>query len=114
MRTSWTSLADQGAVNGGWLEAGPTANRLSEVMFQTGVVTTLHQGQGFDLGQLMNVGGSFEQDLVFEFLMPGETTLFQGVVVYGELPTLPEGLLGDYNGDGKVDLADYTVWRNAL
>ena len=26
----------------------------------------------------------------------------------------PEGLAGDYNGDGTVDAADYTVWRNNL
>jgi hypothetical protein len=26
-------------------------------------------------------------------------------------PTLSEGLDGDYNGDGKVDAADYVVWR---
>jgi hypothetical protein len=26
----------------------------------------------------------------------------------------PEGLAGDYNGDGFVDAADYTVWRNNL
>ena len=25
-----------------------------------------------------------------------------------------EGLFGDYNDDGQVDLADYTVWRNNL
>jgi hypothetical protein len=28
--------------------------------------------------------------------------------------TLSEGLPGDYNGDGFVDAADYTVWRNNL
>ncbi|MCO6044430.1 hypothetical protein NG895_10985 [Aeoliella sp. ICT_H6.2] len=27
---------------------------------------------------------------------------------------LPTGLAGDYNNDGIVDLADYTVWRNNL
>jgi hypothetical protein len=26
----------------------------------------------------------------------------------------PEGLAGDYNGDGHVNLADYTVWRDHL
>jgi hypothetical protein len=28
--------------------------------------------------------------------------------------TPPDGLPGDYNGDGFVDAADYTVWRNHL
>ncbi|QDU57029.1 hypothetical protein Pan181_32430 [Aeoliella mucimassa] len=27
---------------------------------------------------------------------------------------LPEGLAGDFNGDGTVNLADYTVWRDNL
>jgi hypothetical protein len=29
------------------------------------------------------------------------------------IPPLP-GLLGDYNGNGRVDAADYTVWRNTF
>lgn len=29
-------------------------------------------------------------------------------------PTTPPGLAGDYNGDGRVDLADYSVWRDTL
>lgn len=31
-----------------------------------------------------------------------------------ELFTEPVGLPGDFNGDGKVDAADYTVWRDNL
>ena len=31
-----------------------------------------------------------------------------------ELPPFPPALLGDYNRDGIVDAADYTLWRNAL
>src|SRR5262249_39656686 len=27
---------------------------------------------------------------------------------------LPPTLVGDYNGDGKVDAADYTVWRDTF
>ena len=38
-------------------------------------------------------------------------TLSNLTVIQGDLP---EGLSGDFNGDGKVDLADYTVWRNNL
>ena len=29
-------------------------------------------------------------------------------------PGAAAGLPGDYNNDGKVDAADYTVWRNHL
>jgi predicted outer membrane repeat protein len=31
-----------------------------------------------------------------------------------ELPPLPPALLGDYNRDGSVDAADYTLWRDTL
>lgn len=30
------------------------------------------------------------------------------------LPPLEEVITGDYNGDGVVDIADYTVWRDSL
>jgi hypothetical protein len=39
-------------------------------------------------------------------------------VIYGAnsvmLSVIGLGLTGDYNGDGMVNAADYTVWRNAL
>lgn len=28
--------------------------------------------------------------------------------------TVPDGIPGDYNGDNKVDAADYTIWRDTL
>lgn len=34
--------------------------------------------------------------------------------IAAELFTEPAGLPGDYNADGKVDAADYTVWRDNL
>ncbi|MEO1497532.1 MAG: LamG-like jellyroll fold domain-containing protein [Planctomycetota bacterium] len=37
-----------------------------------------------------------------------------GVFRNAMLGLLEPGIPGDYNGDGGVDLADYTVWRNAL
>jgi len=41
------------------------------------------------------------------------------VITLGELPILPWSslapeLTGDYNLDGTVDTADYTVWRNSF
>jgi hypothetical protein len=40
-----------------------------------------------------------------------QMALFSGP---GRLRVTRLGLLGDYNGDGTVDAADYTVWRNRL
>ncbi len=36
------------------------------------------------------------------------------VVLIGLDSTIVEGLFGDYNDDGVIDAADYTVWRDAL
>ena len=54
------------------------------------------------------------QDLRLEFLMPGQSIPSLGTVVYGPIvPVNPPsvGIPGDFNEDGKVDAADYVVWR---
>ncbi len=43
----------------------------------------------------------------------------ESTITLGDLPILPwnhlaPALPGDYNGDGTVDAADYTVWRNSF
>lgn len=45
-------------------------------------------------------------DLVIDYLF--------GDVLLKVQPTTSPGLPGDYNDDGKVDAADYTVWRDSL
>lgn len=35
-------------------------------------------------------------------------------MIVDTVPEEPEGLPGDYNGDMKVDTADYTIWRNSV
>lgn len=44
----------------------------------------------------------------------GIQTLFDNVSVIETLPPPPGDVLGDYNGNGTVDAADYTVWRDNL
>ncbi len=44
-----------------------------------------------------------------QYLTSGDLAGYTLLTV-GTLPTLP----GDYNGDGTVDAADYTVWRDAM
>lgn len=41
-----------------------------------------------------------------------EAFAFRNVVIEGLVAA--DGLAGDYNGDGTVDIADYTLWRNTL
>jgi hypothetical protein len=56
-----------------------------------------------------SVFGAEDGDLMFEFGGPSGF-LIQAPVVYITSPDLP----GDYNGDGTVNAADYTVYRNRL
>ena len=113
--TTWNSLADQGASGGEWLEANPDPNRLSEIMtaFNT---STLDLNEGFNLGTLF--GGSFTQDLKFQFLKAGVPIVIDGVEIYGDLPTVidPNGGGGfneaDFNSDTFVDEVDLGIWED--
>jgi len=108
---TWNSLEDQNVAD--WEQAPPvpTATAVAELKADD---ATAFQGQtGFSLGALFKTVGA-TQDLRFEFLMPGEEVPSIGTVVYGPFtaPVNPsEGLDGDYNMDGRVDAADYVVWR---
>lgn len=55
------------------------------------------------------VGGDFGGD-------PNGTTVFPQVmeVDYVRVWQRPAGIPGDFNSDGRVDTADYVVWRNSL
>jgi hypothetical protein len=102
----WLSLEDQGV--GAWRESGETVNDLSELL-PTGS-TSLSGGTTFNLDSPFRTesnGGI--RDLAFSYLLPGDTQFTESVVVYRDVDF--QLLPGDYNGDGKVDAADYVVWR---
>jgi hypothetical protein len=104
----WTSLQDQPGVAPNWFEGDLTDNRVSEVM---SMGTTTLTGNGvttFDLGGLFKTTSA--QDLVFQFLLAGNSQPNTGVVRYEPAPGTG-GIPGDYNNDNKVDAADYVVWR---
>jgi BNR repeat-containing family member/PEP-CTERM motif len=102
---SWKSLDDQSAAGGQWYEANAGVGRVSEL--QASGSTLLEPGDSYEMGVLFSVGG--QQDLVFDFLLAGDSVGLRGVVLY-----TPVRLPGDYNDNGIVDAADYTVWRNSL
>ena len=94
-----------------WQEAGPTATEISELNPQAS--TSIAPNAGYALGALWNTGGDRNLQLVYQ--LANEATSRVGAVVFGALPPLSGGgVAGDYNNDGKVDAADYTVWRNNL
>ena len=113
----WSSLDEQnidaiGTDEGeSWDVIGqPDAGRVTEA-FVLGA-TTLSPGGTLDLGRAFDPsvrGLGQEGELAFLFALQGQE-LRPGVVEY----ITPDPLAGDYNGDGSVGAADYTVWRNAL
>ncbi len=99
----WTGIDGAGT---DWVEAiNNSANQLVE--FNTTGFTTLAPGATLNLGDLFD--GS-AQDLDFNFLLMGEEEATAGVVVY-EAYVPPAG---DFNNDGIVNAADYTVYRDNL
>lgn len=106
---SWLSLEDQAEAS--WRESNETMNDLSEL--QSSGTTLLNGGRTFNLGSpFRTVADGGTADLTFRYLFPGESAFTEGVVVYRDVEF--SALPGDFNGDGIVNLADYTVWRDHL
>jgi hypothetical protein len=64
------------------------------------------------LGRIFNPAAA--RDLTFEFLLAGGEVGTIGAVVYEPFTVEDADPDGDYNQDGTVNAADYTVWRNNL
>lgn len=84
--------------------SGASIFNLQRLSRNTGLVETVN---------LIHDGGSrYHLDLILE---GGTGDLFKlnngGTFVSGDLPTIGPG---DYNADGTVDAADYTLWRDGL
>ncbi|TWT35932.1 hypothetical protein KOR34_08290 [Posidoniimonas corsicana] len=115
--TGWDSLSDQDAdaigpgLGESWEEVSGaiSSNLLSEQFLQGN--TSLNNGFNVALGAPYTGGNN--GDLEFLYSEAGSNALKLGKVVYTDTdPMNPEGLPGDYNNDGSVDAADYTVWRD--
>lgn len=126
---TWNSLADQdgGPVGSGWDEVPASGETLlAEVRAQIEGQEPLSIGPGATLPLGAAFAGEFsdQEDLVFQYRTPGRPAKLIGgpeeavdyLVTYtgSPLPERPAGLLGDFNDDGTVDAADYTVWRDNL
>jgi Dockerin type I domain len=91
----------------GWLFANPTTSNLAEV----GPNSSIHLGVGGELalGTAWDSNGLGDLTFVYQTV---DGAINQGIVYFGQKPTV--SLSGDYNGNGKVDAADYVVWRKNL
>ena len=105
----WTSLQD--SVGNSWFEANLADTRVSELQSSGLTTLNLNGGTTFDLGGLFKTAGA--KDLAFQFVLSGNSAPNTGVVVYEAAPTVT-GVAGDYNKNGVVDAADYTIWRDHL
>lgn len=81
------------------------------VGFSGGFIPTA--GQSFDLLDWESLGGAFST-LSLPALSGGLNWNTSQLYSTGVLSIAAAGLPGDYNEDGLVDAADYTVWRDGL
>lgn len=111
----WNSLADQGIdpYMGGndpgelWTEAGGANDAVLSESFLLSA-TTLAPDEELTLGSAFKVGGM--QDLTFQYRDTVSGALPSVVPTYVTVA----GVAGDYNSDGTVNAADYTIWRDHL
>ena len=106
---SWNSFEDQGLNGGNWDDSlGSDAGRLTELIMSG--VATIGPNQVLDLGTIYDVSAPNGDTIGFEILLAGAGTpnILTGVVQF------VSGVSGDFNGDGSVDAADYTVYRDNL
>jgi hypothetical protein len=122
----WNSLDDQNydAVDGtdggtvagdsvgeGWDQSGGSNNSQLIEYFLAEAGSSIGAGETLSLGNAFNTsifGSGFGGDLEFTYGLIGGSRL-TGNVTY-----VTGGVDGDYNHNGVVDAADYTVWRNML
>ncbi len=107
LNTAWTGIDGNAAPSEfTWEQGDAGVDQTLLVEASLLGMTTLGPEGGVSIGTAYLGGSSSEnQDLKFYYGVVGGTTLFEGDVVY------VAGTPGDFNNDGAVNLADYTIWR---
>lgn len=108
---NWNSLDDQEGADPagqGWVAAGSSTSSMLNEFTADGTFDSLASQQSLNLGNVFNTSAD-TQSLSFQYAFDN------GPLLNGQIEFVtPGGLQGDFNGDGVVDAADYTVWRNNL
>lgn len=99
---------------GGNLDITDGANL--EVLLDASVAaSSLGAGDSWDLFDFAAVSGAFDlADISLPALTGNVEWDISNLSVDGTLSIVSLGIGGDFNGDGTVDAADYTVWRDNL
>ncbi|MCO6043684.1 PEP-CTERM sorting domain-containing protein [Aeoliella sp. ICT_H6.2] len=126
--SGWNSLSDQSGITAGidpvdhagsptpgagndpgetWDEGNSSVDILTEA-FLSGS-TAFADSFSVNLGSVYTGGISGAEDITFNYALEDGTLVSGNVEIFISQPTV-----GDFNGDGVVDIADYTVWRNNL
>lgn len=111
---SWDSFETQDVDgDGAWAEIGTVASPMLLAEFRGFGTSTFSRFETRGLGTIFNTAGD-QNGVSFEYLLAGDEDFTSGVVFFGDLPAADAGIPGDYNEDGTVNAADYTVWRDNL
>jgi hypothetical protein len=108
---TWSTFQSQEIDDGTWLTSAQSSSS-ALIEAQEDGTTTFAKSNIYDLGTILNTGFT-PSGITFEYLRAGQNEFTTGVVVFGSLPDVAPDF-GDFNGDGLVNAADYTVWRNHL
>jgi hypothetical protein len=111
----WNSLQNHGIdpFMGGddpgelWTKSGGSSDGVLAESFLLSA-SSINPGQTLSLGYAFTVGGM--QDLTFQYRDSASGALPSVVPTYVTVA----GVDGDYNNDGSVNAADYTIWRDHL
>jgi len=98
---------DQLNVSGAFTHGGTIAIDLSQLVGPASATTLKLIGWGSQVGASSSTMVTFEGGSPLSYA-------FQADGLYVNVPAGAGGLAGDYNSDGKIDAADYTVWRDNL
>jgi hypothetical protein len=113
LRTTWAGLGNLNAIGSGdgekWEKSfAANGSYISELFLQGS--STIAPGQSLSLGMAYNTGVT-DNNMTFTYFDLGLNSIITGEVKFVDSFA---GLQGDFNNDGVVNLADYTVWRDNL